>query len=59
MNLMRAGYLFIGLGLGLGPRLRRHQTVTSCALVVLLPAVIPWRYVWQQYVRADGEAWRR
>jgi hypothetical protein len=35
------------------------QIAMTCALVVVILAVIPWRYVWQQYVRADGEAWRR
>jgi hypothetical protein len=35
------------------------QTATHCALVVVILAVIPWRYVWQQYVVAESEAWRR
>jgi hypothetical protein len=35
------------------------EIATTCALVVIILAVIPWRYMWQQYVRADGEAWRR
>ena len=35
------------------------RIVTNCALVVVVLAVIPWRYVWQQYVRADADPWRR
>ena len=26
--------------------------------VVLMPLVIPWRYVWRHYVTAPGERWR-
>ncbi len=33
-------------------------TVFSCSLVVLILAVIPWRYVWASYLRADGDRWR-
>ena len=29
-----------------------------CSLVVLILAVVPWRYVWQHYVRAPGDRWR-
>ena len=35
------------------------QIATNCSLVVVILAVIPWRYAWQQYVRADGDPWRR
>ena len=35
------------------------QVATNCSLVVVILAVIPWRYAWQQYVRADGDPWRR
>ena len=34
------------------------ETVVSCSLVVLILAVIPWRYVWRNYVIATGERWR-
>ena len=30
----------------------------NCSLVVVIIAVIPWRYAWRRYVRAPGEAWR-
>jgi hypothetical protein len=34
------------------------ETVSSCSLVVVILAVIPWRYVWRTYVRAPGDRWR-
>jgi hypothetical protein len=34
------------------------DTVFSCSLVVLILAVIPWRYVWRKYVLASGDRWR-
>lgn len=34
------------------------ETVVTCSLVVVILAVIPWRYVWHTYVRATGEQWR-
>jgi hypothetical protein len=34
------------------------DTVLNCSLVVLILAVIPWRYVWRTYVRATGDRWR-
>ncbi|TDW81749.1 hypothetical protein EV137_7759 [Kribbella pratensis] len=30
----------------------------NCAVVLVILAVTPWRYVWQQYVRAPGDRWR-
>lgn len=29
------------------------------SLVVVILAVIPWRYVWRRYVRTTGEGWTR
>ncbi|MDB5693888.1 MAG: hypothetical protein JWO81_2951, partial [Alphaproteobacteria bacterium] len=35
------------------------DTFKACAFgVVLFAAVIPWPYVWANYVRAPGERWR-
>jgi hypothetical protein len=34
------------------------KVLFSCSLVIVIWAVIPWRYVWQQYVRAKGDRWR-
>ena len=33
--------------------------IMACAWVVIIVAVIPWRYVWQRYVTATGDPWRR
>ena len=62
LHLMRAGYLLMGVGLALVVALPKAldgsmdadttETVFSCSLVVLILAVIPWRYVWRTYVRA-------
>jgi hypothetical protein len=35
------------------------ETLFSCSLVVVILAVTPWRYVWQHYVRANGDRWSR
>ena len=32
--------------------------IMACAWVVIIVAVIPWRYVWQRYVVATGDPWR-
>jgi len=34
------------------------ETAISCSLVVVIIAVTPWRYVWNQYVRTSGDQWR-
>lgn len=34
------------------------EVAVNCSLVVVVLAVVPWRYVWQHYVRAPGERWR-
>ena len=34
------------------------QTLTNCSLVAVILIVIPWRYVWRQYVLATGDRWR-
>jgi hypothetical protein len=31
---------------------------SSCLLVVLIPFVIPWRYVFAHYVKKGGDRWR-
>lgn len=35
------------------------QVLVNCSLVVVILAVIPWRYVWRGYVRAPGDRWFR
>ena len=35
-----------------------YETIKACALgVILFPAVIPWPYIWEQYVKAPGDRW--
>jgi hypothetical protein len=35
-----------------------QELMFSCLLVVIILAVIPWRYVGQHYVTAKGDGWR-
>ena len=34
------------------------ETLFSCSLVVVIIAIVPWRYVWRTYVSAPGDPWR-
>ncbi len=34
------------------------QTSTECAMAGIILVVVPWGYVWREYVRAPGERWR-
>jgi hypothetical protein len=34
------------------------EVIVNCSLVVIILAVVPWRYVWQRYVVAKGDRWR-
>ena len=34
------------------------DTLVSCSLVVIIIAVIPWRYAWNTFVQAPGDRWR-
>lgn len=33
-------------------------TTTDCMMVVIIPFIIPWRYVWANYVVRNAERWR-
>ena len=35
-----------------------REVLFNCSFVVLIIAVIPWRYAWRRYVRTPGDAWR-
>jgi len=35
-----------------------EDVIVSCLLVVVILAVVPWRYVWQRYGAAPGDPWR-
>ena len=52
------------VGWGLPPLLAQQlspeaqETLTSCLVgVVLVPLVMPWSYVFKQYVKAPGDSW--
>ncbi len=34
-----------------------REVIVSCSLVVVVAAVVPWRYVGQRYVLARGDRW--
>lgn len=34
------------------------EVLFNCSFVVVILAVIPWRYTWRRYVRTPGDAWR-
>jgi hypothetical protein len=35
-----------------------RDVLFSCSFVVVILAVIPWRYTWRRYARTTGDAWR-
>ena len=35
-----------------------QEVLINCSFVVVVAAVIPWRYAWRQYIRSTGERWR-
>jgi hypothetical protein len=35
-----------------------REVLFNCLFVVIVLAVIPWRYVWRRYIRTPGNAWR-
>lgn len=35
-----------------------RDVLINCSFVVVIIAVVPWRYAWTQYVRTPGNAWR-
>lgn len=45
--------------LGDGLDSRTSEVLVNCSLVVVILAVIPWRYVWDHYARATGDRWHR
>ncbi|HEY3858066.1 MAG TPA: hypothetical protein VGM47_00490 [Gammaproteobacteria bacterium] len=35
------------------------STVYQCLLIVIFPFMIPWGYVWANYIKKPGDRWRR
>ena len=63
--LFEAGWKVIWFGVVALPHLIANDlnaaagdVLFSCSFVVVILAVIPWRYTWQRYVRTPGDAWR-
>ena len=34
------------------------ETTQNCLMGIIVPLVIPWRYVWKNYVKMDGDRWK-
>ena len=43
---------------GVGPPTFAEDFFNIAFGVILMPLVIPWGYVWRQYVKAPGDRWR-
>lgn len=50
----------IALRLSLADRLPPNfvETVWTCLMAVIIPPIIPWRYVYANYVKRPGDRWR-
>ena len=62
LYLMRALLLTVALPLWNAGDLdaATRETTIECLIgVVLCPLVIPWGYVWLNYVKKSGDRWRR
>jgi hypothetical protein len=35
-----------------------RDVLVNCSLVVVVLAVVPWRYVWTSFARTPGDSWR-
>ncbi|HEY3527712.1 MAG TPA: hypothetical protein VGK78_01070 [Nocardioides sp.] len=57
-KLLWLGLVALPRALGGGLDAATTQMLTRNSLVVVILAVIPWRYVWRKYVRAEGDPWR-
>jgi hypothetical protein len=34
------------------------ETAQDCLMAIIIPFVIPWKYVWTHYVKMHGDRWR-
>jgi hypothetical protein len=64
--LFECGWKLIWLSVVAAPQLAAgtidaatREVMVNCLVVVIVLAVVPWRYVWRQYVAAKGDPWRR
>lgn len=63
--LFESGWKLLWLSLVAAPQLpagdmdaATREVTVNCLLVVVILAVVPWRFVWRQYVAAEGARWR-
>jgi hypothetical protein len=64
--LFECGWKLIWLSVVAAPQLAAgtldaatREVAVNCLVGVIVFAVVPWRYVWRQYVAAKGDPWRR
>ena len=64
--LLESGWKLLWLGVVAAPAWSAHhldaatrQVAGECLWVVIILAVIPWRYVARHYLAGPGEPWRR
>jgi hypothetical protein len=58
-KLLWLGLVALPQALGDGLDSATTDMLVRNSLVVVIFAVIPWRYVWRRYVRATGDRWTR
>lgn len=58
-KLLWLGLVALPQALGDGLDSATTDMLVKNSLVVVILAVIPWRYVWRRYVRATGDRWTR
>ena len=58
-KLLWLGLVALSQTLGDGLDSATTDMLVKNSLVVVILAIIPWRYIWRRYVRATGEGWTR
>jgi hypothetical protein len=58
-KLLWLGLVALPRALGDGLDSATADMVVRNSLVVVILAVVPWRYVWRRYVRGTGDRWTR
>ncbi|MGN6576030.1 MAG: hypothetical protein ACTHKG_10090 [Nocardioides sp.] len=58
-KLLWLGLVALPQALGDGLDSATREMVVKNSLVAVILVVVPWRYVWQRYVRAAGDRWTR
>jgi hypothetical protein len=58
-KLLWLGLVALPQAVGDGLDSATSEMLVKNSLVVVILAVVPWRYVWQRYVRTTGDRWIR